>query len=42
MVDGICKKLNFTSLKYNRLDDMVDAIGLDPDKLCTHCWNAQG
>ena len=42
MVEGICKKLNFTSLIYNRLDDMVDAIGLDPDKLCTHCWNAQG
>ncbi len=42
MIDDICKKLNFTSLNYNRLDDMIDAIGLDPDKLCTHCWNAKG
>jgi amidophosphoribosyltransferase len=42
MVDAICKRLNFTSLKYNRLDDMVDAIGIAPEKLCTYCWNGKG
>lgn len=42
MIEGIRNKLNFTSLKYNRLDDMVEAIGIDPDKLCTHCWNGKG
>jgi amidophosphoribosyltransferase len=42
MVGDICKKLNFTSLQYNRLDDMVDAIGIEPRKLCTYCWNRKG
>lgn len=41
MVEDIRKKLNFTSLKYNRLDDMIDAIGISPCKLCTYCWNGQ-
>ena len=41
MVDGICKKLNFTSLRYHRLDDMIESIGIDPDKLCTYCWNGK-
>lgn len=42
MVAAICSKLNFTSLQYNRLDDMVEAIGVAPEKLCTHCWNRRG
>ena len=41
MVDGICKKLNFTSLRYHRLDDMLEAVGIEPDKLCTYCWNGK-
>jgi amidophosphoribosyltransferase len=41
MLAGIRKKLNFTSLKYNRLDDVIAAIGLDPTKLCTYCWNGK-
>lgn len=41
MVDAICKKLHFTSLRYQRLDDMLDAIDLDNDKLCTYCWNGK-
>ena len=41
MVDGICEKLNFTSLKYHRLDDMLDSIGIDPSKLCTYCWDGK-
>lgn len=42
MVKGICKKLGFTSLSYNRLDDMKQAIGIDACKLCTYCWNGKG
>lgn len=41
MVDGICKKLNFTSLRFHRLDDMLEAVGIDPDKMCTYCWNGK-
>lgn len=41
MLDDICKELNFTSLRYHRLDDMIESIGIDPDKLCTYCWNGK-
>lgn len=41
MVEEIRKELNFTSLKYNRLDDMLDSVGIDPCKLCTYCWNGK-
>ena len=41
MLDDICKELNFTSLRYHRLDDMIASIGIDPDKLCTYCWNGE-
>lgn len=39
MVEEIRKELNFTSLRFNRLDDMLDATGLEKSKLCTYCWN---
>lgn len=42
MVDCIRKKLNFTSLRYQNIHDMLDAIGLPEDKVCTYCWNAKG
>ena len=41
MVEGIRKKLNFTTLRFNRLDDMLDAVGLPPENLCTYCWNGE-
>ena len=41
MIEEIRKELNFTTLQYNRLDDMLDAVGIDPDKLCTYCWNGK-
>ena len=41
MVQDICKKLGFTSLQYARLDDIIEAIGLEPCKLCTYCWNGK-
>ena len=39
MVDRICKRLKLTSLRYQKLDDLVDAIGLPKEKLCTYCWD---
>lgn len=41
MVDMICEKLNFTSLRFHRLDDMLESVGIEPDKLCTYCWNGK-
>lgn len=39
MCEEIRRRSNFTSLRYHRLDDMVEAIGLDKCKLCTYCWD---
>ena len=41
MVEEICKELKFTSLEYQRLDDMMAATGVAPCKLCTYCWNGK-
>ena len=41
MVEEIGKKLHFTSLRYHRLDDMIEATGLPAEKLCTYCWNGK-
>ena len=41
MVERIRRKLNFTTLRYHRLDDMMDAVGIDRDKLCTYCWDGR-
>ena len=41
MLDRICEQLGFTSLRYNRLDDMIDAVGLPREKLCTYCWDGR-
>jgi len=39
MVERIRKNLNLTTLKFQKLDDLVKAIGLPKEKLCTHCWD---
>ena len=41
MIDKICHQLNFTSLRYHRLDDLIESVGLDKCKLCTYCWDGQ-
>ena len=41
MVEEIRKALNFTSLKFNRLDDMLNSVEIEPCKLCTYCWNGK-
>ena len=39
MIDQIRAKLRLTSLKFQKLEDLVEAIGLPKEKLCTHCWD---
>lgn len=39
MVEKIRKRLKLTSLKYQKLDDLVSSIGLPKEKLCTYCWD---
>ncbi len=41
MVEDICRRQNFTSLRYHRLDDLLESIGIDPDKVCTYCFNGR-
>lgn len=41
MVEEIRKKLNFTTLRFHRLDDLVKSIGISPCKLCTYCWSGK-
>jgi len=41
MVEEIRKRLKLTTLEYQRLDDLVKAIGLPKNKLCTYCWDGK-
>ncbi len=41
MVEEIRKELNFTTLQFNRLDDMLESVDIDKCKLCTYCWNGK-
>ena len=41
MIDEIRTKLGFTSLSFNRLDDMVKAIGIEKERLCTYCFDGK-
>ena len=38
---AICDKLHFASLEFQSLEGIIEAIGIDPDKLCTYCWNGK-
>jgi amidophosphoribosyltransferase len=40
VVDRVRQKLRLTTLRYQKMDDMVAAIGLPKQRLCTHCWDA--
>jgi amidophosphoribosyltransferase len=39
MVERIRQRLQLTTLRYQRLRDLVEAIGLPKEKLCTYCWD---
>ncbi|MCK4345554.1 MAG: amidophosphoribosyltransferase [Bacteroidales bacterium] len=39
MIECIRKRLKLTTLKYQRLNDLVNAVGLPKERLCTHCYD---
>ncbi len=41
LLKSICEKLGFDSLGYQSLDGLLDAIGIDRDKICTYCWTGR-
>lgn len=41
MNEEIRKKLNFTSLQYLRLEDLISSVGIKPCNLCTYCWDGK-
>ncbi len=41
MLKSICNKLGFDSLGYQSLDGLLEAIGIDRDKVCTYCWTGK-
>ena len=41
MRKAICEKFNFASLGFQSLDGVINAIGLEPCKLCTYCWTGK-
>ncbi|MFO7936369.1 MAG: amidophosphoribosyltransferase [Kiritimatiellia bacterium] len=42
MCRRIAEHLGITSVKYQRLDDLIESIGIGKEKLCTYCWNKKG
>ena len=41
LLHTICEKFGFTSLGYQSLDGILEAIGIDRDKICTYCWTGK-
>jgi glutamine phosphoribosylpyrophosphate amidotransferase len=41
MVEWIARDLEVTTLRYQTLEDMIGAIGLPKEKLCTFCWTGE-
>ena len=41
MLESICKEMGFDSLGYQSLEGLLEAIGLDRDKVCTYCWTGK-
>lgn len=41
LLHSICDKLGFSSLGYQSLDGLLEAIGIDRSKVCTYCWNGK-
>ena len=41
LLHSICEKLGFSSLGYQSLEGLMEAIGIDRDKICTYCWTGR-
>ncbi|WP_294489084.1 amidophosphoribosyltransferase [uncultured Mailhella sp.] len=42
LLAAVCRKMGFDSLGYQSLNGLLEAIGIDKDKICTYCWNGKG
>ncbi|MBR4067085.1 MAG: amidophosphoribosyltransferase [Clostridia bacterium] len=38
---AICEKMHFASLEFQSIEGLIEAIGIEPCKLCTYCWNGK-
>ena len=41
LLKTICESMGFSSLGYQSLDGLLEAIGIDKDKICTYCWTGK-
>lgn len=41
LIEDIRKQQNFTTLRFHRLDDLLESIGIEPCKVCTYCFNGK-
>lgn len=41
MLKSICEEMGFDSLRYQSLQGLIEAIGIDPEKICTYCWDGR-
>jgi len=41
LLKTICEQFGFSSLGYQTLEGLIEAIGIDPDRLCTYCWTGK-
>ncbi len=41
LLKAICEKFHFDSIGYQSVEGLLEAIGLDPDKVCTYCWTGK-
>ena len=41
LLKSICDEMGFDSLGYQSLEGILEAIGLDRDKVCTYCWTGE-
>ena len=41
LLRSICEEMGFDSLGYQSLDGLLEAIGIDRDKICTYCWTGK-
>jgi glutamine phosphoribosylpyrophosphate amidotransferase len=39
MVERVRRRLNLTTLQYQTMPDMLEAIGLPKEQVCTYCWD---
>ena len=41
LLHTICEKFGFSSLGYQSMEGLLEAIGIDPDRVCTYCWTGK-